>query len=67
MAGRRELTLLETTLPLAFGITGGVALIAGAFLSRRPRRDVAEPVEEPAEEPAERSVVPGMDGDPRDR
>lgn len=46
-SGRRELTLLETTLPLAFGIAGGVALVAGVFLSRKPRRNVAEPVAGP--------------------
>jgi hypothetical protein len=42
-SGRSELTLLETTLPLVLGIVGGVALLAGIFLSRRPRGDVAVP------------------------
>ena len=40
--GRNELTLLKTTLPLAGGIVGGVALLAGIFLSRRRREDMAE-------------------------
>jgi hypothetical protein len=40
--GRSELTLIETTLPLVLGIVGGVALLAGIFLSRRPREDMAE-------------------------
>ena len=40
--GRNELTLLETTLPLVFGIVGGVALLAGIFLSRKRRDDMAE-------------------------
>jgi hypothetical protein len=40
--GRSELTLIETTLPLALGIAGGVALLAGILLGRRPRADVAE-------------------------
>jgi hypothetical protein len=42
--GRNELTLLETTLPLVFGIAGGVALLAGIFLSRKARASVAAPV-----------------------
>jgi len=41
-SGRSELTLLETTLPLVFGIVGAVALIAGIFLGRKPRADMAE-------------------------
>jgi hypothetical protein len=42
--GRSEITLVETTLPLVFGIAGGVALLAGAFLAlrRKPRDDMAE-------------------------
>jgi hypothetical protein len=40
-SGRSELTLLETTLPLALGIAGGVALLAGVVLSRRAREDMA--------------------------
>jgi hypothetical protein len=40
-SGRGELTLLETTLPLVFGIVGGVALIAGIFLGRKPRDGMA--------------------------
>jgi Porin PorA len=42
-SGRSELTLLETTLPLVLGIVGVVALLAGIFLSRRPRGDVTVP------------------------
>ena len=39
-SGRSEITLIETTLPLVFGIAGGAALLAGAFLGlRRKRRD----------------------------
>jgi len=41
-SGRSELALLETTLPLVFGIVGGVALIAGIFLRRKPRDGMAE-------------------------
>jgi hypothetical protein len=44
-SGRSEITLVETTLPLVFGIVGGVALLGGAFLGfrrRRPRDDMAE-------------------------
>jgi hypothetical protein len=37
-SGRSEITLVETTLPLVFGIAGGVALLAGAFLALRGRR-----------------------------
>ena len=40
--GRSELTLIDTTLPLAGGIAGGVALLAGIFLRRRRRPDMAE-------------------------
>jgi Porin PorA len=44
-SGRSTITLVETTLPLVFGIVGGVALLAGAFLGfrgRKRRDDVAE-------------------------
>jgi Porin PorA len=44
-SGRSELALIETTLPLVFGIAGGVALLAGAFLvlrGRKRRDDMAE-------------------------
>jgi Porin PorA len=41
-SGRSKLALLETTLPLVFGIVGGVALIAGIFLGRKRRDDMAE-------------------------
>jgi len=37
-SGRSEITLVETTLPLVFGIAGGVALLAGAFLGLRGRK-----------------------------
>jgi hypothetical protein len=40
-SGRSELALLETTLPLVLGIAGGVALIAGIFVGRRPRDNMA--------------------------
>jgi hypothetical protein len=40
--GRNELTLLQTTLPLVLGIVGGIALIAGIFLSRKRRDNMAE-------------------------
>jgi hypothetical protein len=74
-SGRNELALLQTILPLAFGIAGAVALAAGIFLGRKPRgpqpADVVmtwEPAREAAAEPAlERpsgefaGVVPGLD------
>jgi hypothetical protein len=40
--GRNELSLVETTLPLVFGIVGAVALLAGIFLRRKPHEDMAE-------------------------
>jgi hypothetical protein len=42
--GRGELALLTTTLPAAFGVAGGVALIAGTFLALtgRKRDDVPQ-------------------------
>ena len=43
-SGRNELALLETTLPLALGIAGGVALLAGIFLARKPRGEQAASV-----------------------
>ena len=36
-SGRNELALLKTILPLALGIAGAVALLAGLFLGRKPR------------------------------
>ena len=50
--GRNELALLETILPLALGIAGGVALLAGIFLARKPR----------GEQPALASVAPEAAG-----
>jgi hypothetical protein len=44
-SGRNEIALIETTLPIVFGIVGGVALVAAAFLGfrrRRSRDDMAE-------------------------
>jgi hypothetical protein len=35
-SGRTELNLLETILPLALGIAGGVTLVTGILLARRP-------------------------------
>jgi hypothetical protein len=37
-SGRNKITLVETSLPLVFGIVGGVALLAGAFLGFRGRK-----------------------------
>ena len=44
-SGRSELALLETTLPLILGIVGGIALIVGIFLRRKPRDGMAGPVD----------------------
>jgi hypothetical protein len=80
-SGRSELTLLETTLPLVFGIVGGVALIAGIFLGRKPRGDMAELVDTTHEagpsataesgrghHSAELAgIVPGLDGESPER
>jgi hypothetical protein len=41
-SGRNELTLIETTLPIVLGIVGGVALLAGILLRRKPHEDMAE-------------------------
>jgi len=41
-SGRNELTLIETTLPIVLGIVGGVALLAGILLGRKPHEDLAE-------------------------
>ena len=41
--GRSELNLLQTVLPLVFGIVGAVALVAGIFLSRRRNAVAAGP------------------------
>jgi len=40
--GRNELSLLQTVLPLVFGIVGAVSLLAGVFLSRRRSAGPAE-------------------------
>ena len=58
-SGRNELNLVETILPLVLGIVGGVALVTGIFLARKPRqrledeldvmsRDLATSAEGPA-------------------
>jgi hypothetical protein len=76
-SGRDKLNLLETILPLVLGIVGGVALIAGIFLGRRPRDDMADLVgtahEAAASATAESGqehhsagltgIVPGLDGE----
>jgi DUF3068 family protein len=36
-SGRNKLNLIETVMPLALGIAGGVALIVGILLARKPR------------------------------
>jgi hypothetical protein len=65
-SGRNELTLLETILPLVFGIVGGVALLAGIFLGRKPHEDVAEldavarGLATPAPAESEQAVVSGQ-------
>jgi hypothetical protein len=77
-SGRNELALLETILPLALGIAGGIALLAGIFLGRKPRDAQAASVapemtgEAPAgPESAPHSgkfagVVPGLDDGPQE-
>lgn len=45
-SGRNELALLNTTVPVAAGVAGAVALIAGIFLLvRKPRRAQPGPAE----------------------
>lgn len=71
-SGRDKLALLDTILPLVFGIVGGVALLAGIFLSRRRHEYVAELNDVTREAPAPDSgalagVVPGLDDEPADR
>jgi len=51
-SGRSEITLVETTLPLVFGIAGGVALVAGLILGFRGRKPRADPAELAAVTPA---------------
>jgi hypothetical protein len=70
-SGRSKLNLLETILPLVFGIVGGVALIAGILLGRKPRDDMAELVDVPASATTESGqghhsaefagIAPGLD------
>ena len=72
-SGRSELALLTTTLPLVLGIAGGVALIAGVFLGRKPRDDMAELDDVPASATTESrqrhgaaefaGIAPGLDGE----
>jgi hypothetical protein len=81
-SGRNKITLVETSLPLVFGIVGGVALLAGAFLGLRGRKrrdDMAE-LDVPLEpgkaastwptlvhRPAELAgVAPGLDDSPQE-
>jgi len=40
-SGRNKLNLIETILPLVFGIVGAVALVAGILLARKPHEDIA--------------------------
>lgn len=44
-SGRNKVNLLETTLPLVLGIVGGVALLAGVLLARKPRPATAGELE----------------------
>jgi hypothetical protein len=39
-SGRNKLVLLQTILPLVFGIVGALAIVVGFLLTRRPREDV---------------------------
>jgi hypothetical protein len=55
---RHKITIVQTILPLAFGIAGGLAIIAGivfSFLAREPRQDAghALPVEDVPRDAAE--------------
>ena len=56
--GRNELSLLQTVLPLVFGIVGALALIAGVFLSLRRREDAA------AVDDVSREAAPADSGQP---
>ena len=40
-SGRDELTLVGTTLPIASGVVGAIALVAGVFVRRRPQSGAA--------------------------
>ena len=72
-SGRNKLNLIETILPLVLGIVGGVALVAGIILARKPRptmedeldvmsRHLATSSEHPAS--SEHAAAPGHHGDP---
>jgi len=67
-SGRNKLNLVETILPLVLGIVGGVALITGIILARKPRqrledeldvmsRHLATSAERPAS--SEHAAAPG--------
>jgi hypothetical protein len=71
-SGRDKLALIDTILPIVFGVVGGVALLAGIFLSRRRHEDVAElnDVTREAAEPESAKlagIVPGLDDEAADR
>jgi DUF3068 family protein len=58
-SGRNKLNLVETILPLVLGIAGGVALLAGIILGRKPHDEMAA-------EPAGTSPGSAADAAPAD-
>jgi len=52
-SGKTKLNLIETVLPLIFGIVGVIALIAGILLARKPRADLAGTAPQTAADQAE--------------
>src|SRR3984957_6274278 len=66
-SGRNELTLIETPLPIVLGIVGGVALLAGILLRRKPHEDLGElddvSREAAAPDPGQAAVSGAADGD----